>query len=275
MPLTAILAAADKTPDGRHAIQAAAQLASATGARLTLLEVVRLGSEGTVPTGRVASTRDPGGPTGELAAYAHWIGPIEPPVAPERTEVAVAYGIPGIEIGRLADQRAADLVVLGRRPRSADHPLILGETADAVVRRSPRPVLFVPPAVTAFHRVLVALDGTERTVRLLRPAYGLANALGGQVIAVTVLPGSNVGSDQAAARLKELIARASLPTEPITLTVRAGDPVEEILTQAEETRPAVLVIGYRRGGPPKVIGPTDIARNLLYAAPTAVLTIPL
>jgi nucleotide-binding universal stress UspA family protein len=274
MILTAVLAAADKTPDGRHAIRAAAQLAGATGARLSVLEVVRVGSEKAVPIGRVASSRHAHPPTEELSAYEHWVGPIDPSVADGRVEFAVAYGIPGIEIGRLADQRAADVVVLGRRPRSTDHPLILGETADAVVRRSPRPVLFVPPAATAFRRVLVALDGTERTIKLLRPAYCLAKAWGAQVAAVMVRP-TGGGSDDAAARVRGLIARGSDSAEPLALTVRNGNPIDEILDHAETTRPDVLVIGYRRGGPPKIIGPADIARNLLYAAPTAVLTIPL
>jgi nucleotide-binding universal stress UspA family protein len=277
MTLTAVLAAADKTPDGRHAIQAAAQLALATGARLTVLEVVRVGGEGAVPIGRVASTRDSHPPTEELSGYEHWVGPIEPSVTDGRGEFAVAYGIPGIEIGRLADQRAADLVVLGRRPRSTGHPLILGETADAVVRRSPRPVLFVPQAITTFRRVLVALDGTERTIKLLRPAYCLAKAWGAQVAAVMVRPTGSAGggSDDAAARVRALIARGSVSAEPLALTVRTGNPIDEILDHAETTRPDILVIGYRRGGPPKIIGPADIARNLLYAAPTAVLTIPL
>ncbi|MEO8449984.1 MAG: hypothetical protein ABI647_09350 [Gemmatimonadota bacterium] len=59
------------------------------------------------------------------------------------------------------------------------------------------------------------------------------------------------------------------------LAVRRGNPIEQILTQVKTIRADLLVIGYRRGGPPKITGPQDIARSLLLSAPSAVLTIPL
>ena len=55
-----------------------------------------------------------------------------------------AYGLPGIEIGRFAEHVRADLLVLGRKQRSRGQRLLLGDTADAVARRSRIPCLFVP-----------------------------------------------------------------------------------------------------------------------------------
>jgi len=268
--LASLLVAADKTPDGRHAIRAAAALAKATGASLTVVEVVRLSAEGQVPTGRLASSRDPGSGTPELTSFRAWVGHLES--EPSRTEIAVAYGVPGIEIGRVADERGADLVVLGRRPRSSDHPLILGETADALARRSPRPVLFIPPSIQTVRAITVALDGTERTASLIKPTAILAGAFGASVTAITV---GHQESPPNPERIRQLLARTPRVPDPLPLVVRTGDPIVEILGHLEETNPDLLVIGYRRGGPPKVIGPADIARNLLYSAPSAVLTVPI
>jgi nucleotide-binding universal stress UspA family protein len=73
---------------------------------------------------------------------------------------AVAFGIPGVEIARFAEHERADLLVLGRKPRSRMARLLLGDTADAVVRRSRCPP-FVPP--TAPCRVGA---GGDRRLRL-------------------------------------------------------------------------------------------------------------
>jgi nucleotide-binding universal stress UspA family protein len=187
----------------------------------------------------------------------------------------------------LAGQRSADLIVLGRRPRTREHRLLLGETADAVVRRSDTPVLFVPPETHALGRVLVALDGGDRSVRVLEVAAAFARFVAaGSLEAVIVEPDRD---DEAVAdspvplsgrslRLEAILsqfARDHPDLPPVPLAVRRGHVIDEILAEVEAARPDVLVIGYRRGGPPKVVGPRDIARNLLYAVPTAVLTVPL
>jgi nucleotide-binding universal stress UspA family protein len=237
---------------------------------LTLLEVTGIRANEPLPSGRLLSgKRHATAP--EVVDLTRWLGATIESCPPETTEVAVAFGIPGIEIGRIAEERKIDLVVLGRRPRSADQPLLLGEIADAVVRRSPRPVLLVPPAVTQFRRVLVAFDGTERTFVVLRPALALAAMLGATVTVVTVKHGGGAGD---LGRYSEALHRMAGPGPAPTTKVRAGNPITEVLAEVDETGADVLVIGYRRGGPPKVFGPADIARTLLYSAPSAVMTVP-
>lgn len=56
---------------------------------------------------------------------------------------AVRNGRPGGEIPRYAEEVEADVVALGTRGRHGDHGFVLGSVADAVVRRSDRPVLSV------------------------------------------------------------------------------------------------------------------------------------
>jgi nucleotide-binding universal stress UspA family protein len=198
-------------------------------------------------------------------------------------EVAVAFGIPGIEICRMADLRSAGLVVLGRRPRAPDHRLLLGETADAVVRRSGRPVLAIPQGITEFPRVLAALDGTERCSQVLACARQFADTVGATLSGVTVEPvlanedRSRVDLPRARSlKVRQLLAEAGQADgKMLPLRIRRGHPVDEILAAVDEAKASVLVVGYRRGGPPKEVKATETARNLLYAAPCAVLTVPL
>ena len=85
-------------------------------------------------------------------------------------DIGAAFGIPGIEICRFAEDRRADLLILGRKPRTRAARLLLGDTADAVARRSLVPSLYVPPGTGPIRRVLVALDGSERGMIVFRRA---------------------------------------------------------------------------------------------------------
>lgn len=284
-----VLVATDESANGRHAIRTARALIGANSAPLTILKVVPVAPDGHETAGRLLTTGTRQADVGSSPAldqFRAWLAadPEARPVAPE-PEVAVAFGVPGIEISRLADEREAGLIVLGREDRSPSHRLSLGETADAVVRRSDRPVLFVPPELGRIRRVLVALDGTERAAQVLEQANSLARRFGAALEAVTVEPDLEderaIGRQATlprgrSVRLGDAIRRLST-TDPgnVRLAIRRGNPIEEVLAQCGESQPDVLVIGYRRGGPPKVFGPADIARSLLYAAPCAVLTVPL
>jgi nucleotide-binding universal stress UspA family protein len=228
----------------------------------------------------------PGSQHEELERFKSWLGPELTEAPGLRPEVVVAFGVAGIEIGRLAGLRRASLVVLGRRRRAPDHRLLLGETADAVVRRCDTPVLFVPAEMRGIGRIMVALDASERAARVLEASLDVARQLGASVSAVTVEldgnePRAGSGSPMPRARSVRLgdllnrLPRGERGVPAVPLEVRQGNPIEEVLGAVTEHRPDLLVIGYRRGGPPKVVGPTDVARNLLYGAPSAVLTVPL
>ena len=108
---------------------------------------------------------------------------------PPHVEVGIAAGVPAIEICRLAERRQADLMVLGRKQRSQLGRLLLGDTADAVARRSGIPCLFVPPNSGPFRQVLVALDGSERGMLVLRGALGFALGAGASLRMMTVEAG--------------------------------------------------------------------------------------
>jgi nucleotide-binding universal stress UspA family protein len=59
----------------------------------------------------------------------------------EDITVHVAWGVPADEITKLATGLAANLIVIGKKPQRGLVRLLLGSTADEVVRRAPCPVL--------------------------------------------------------------------------------------------------------------------------------------
>ena len=268
-------------------MDAARTLAATAHARLTVLTVLPPRGNGSGTAGGLITRLHPDDrASADYQRFLAWLGPERGDGLARRPEIAVAFGVAGIEIGRVAGLRAADLVVLGRRSRGPHHRLILGETADALVRRSPTPALFVPEEVREIRRMLVALDGTERCMKVLESVLELAPVLGAMAIAsVTVEPllGDEASGPPPPARGRSLQLGEALPryaslarsVGPIPLSVRRGDVVEEVLREIARWGADLLAVGYRRGGPPKLVGPTEIARNLLYAAPCAVLTVPL
>ena len=285
MQLRHILAATDESDAGRQAVQTAFELASRASARVTVLRViateasrrlVRAGSGGT----------DNGYDETACSYLRRWLeaGVLAPSEA-SMVELAVAAGIPGVEICRFAEDAGADLVVLGRKRHSPMMRLLLGDTADAVARRSRVPCLFVPPGSGEVRQVLAALDGSDRGLNVLIEACDFAQATQTPLRTVTVerrpadeplhivddLPVAR--SSTLRGKVHEVLQRKSM--ENAQLAIRRGEVLERVLAEVQETGADVLAIGYHRGGPPGVIEAGSTARRLAHAAPCAVLTIPL
>lgn len=64
-------------------------------------------------------------------------------IADDAVETAVREGDPAAEIVNYARDVDADLVATGTRGRHGEHSFLLGSVAEAVVRRSPLPILTV------------------------------------------------------------------------------------------------------------------------------------
>lgn len=282
MQLHHILAAADDSEEGHAAIQAAITLARRSHARVTVLTVAELVTgDGIVQSvlGALRARVDQ-----ELRGLSR----------PPKVDLAAAVGLPSVEIGRFAETNNADLIVVGRKHRSAMQRLLVGDTADAVARRSRVPCLFVLAGALGFDRVSVALDGSERGMAVLVAAVDFTRTLAARLRAITVEPAEpqdpgqppvlTARSARLAQAIEELRLNASLGRggwqagpggAENALAVRRGDVVEEIVRALDHGGADVLMVGYRRGGPAGVIEAGSVARRLVHEAPCAVLTIPL
>ena len=108
MHLRHIVVAADDSAAGRSAVRTGLDLAARAGARLTVMRVVTA----------VGAREGPDAPGAALERLEQWLAAElagRPGVAPG---LGIAFGLPGIEICRFAEQRGADLLVLGRKHRS-------------------------------------------------------------------------------------------------------------------------------------------------------------
>lgn len=278
MELNRVIVATDASEAGRAAIRAGRQVAEASGARLTVMTAA-LKSAAAVAAG--AGGWDEGIDSLEALAR-HLRAELGAETLPTDIELDVVPGLPGIEVPRYAEEHGANLIVLGRKPRSQAARLVMGDTADAVARRSRVPCLIVPPVRTRFRRVLVALDGTVRGRIVCDTACAFARAIGAKLGVVTIepqhagepdalavqVPGAR--SERVARAARELAQRCGLDAEVI---LRRGDPVREIMAAAAEWD--VLVVGYHRGGPPGIIEGGSVARRLAHQVTGALMTVPL
>lgn len=284
MLLRHILAATDESEAGRQAVRAATALATRASARVTVLRVRAV--EG---TRRLASVGGNGDSAEDEVAQRHlrrWLeANVLSPADARKVQLATSLGIPGIEICRFAEQAEADMMVLGRKRHSAMMRLLLGDTADAVARRSRIPCMFVPDGSDRARKVLVALDGGDRGMKVLKEACDFARYVGATIHAVTV-ERRPVGeplrlvstpplarSSSLQQRVGELLVREGFPGG--CLSIRRGDILDQVTAEVQENEAQVLAIGYHRGGPPGVLEAGSTGRRLAHAAPCTVLTIPL
>ncbi|HEX6106075.1 MAG TPA: universal stress protein, partial [Gemmatimonadales bacterium] len=141
MNLRHVVVATDESDAGRQAVRAGVDVAARASARVTVMRTVpipavpvfvgvRGGSEGFGGTSEAV----------EVERLERWLeADVLPPDDRHGVLTAIAFGVPGVEICRFGEGREADLLVLGRKPRSQVVRLLLGDTADAVARRSRLP----------------------------------------------------------------------------------------------------------------------------------------
>jgi nucleotide-binding universal stress UspA family protein len=289
MNLCHILAAADESEAGRQAVRSAIDLAARARADVTVMRAVPVGAMAVAAGGTEVSDFDGVGMDRPSIQDLHqWIRTeLRAQRKPPHVQVGIAAGVPAIEICRMAERLEADLLVLGRKHRSQFTRLLMGDTADAVARRSRIPGLFVPPNSGPIRQVLVALDGSARGMIVLEGALGFALGAGASLRMMTVEAGPAEEPAELAyalpvaraarleSELQALLTRKPGPGAVLAVEVRRGAIVEQILATVDALGADVLVIGYHRGGLPGFIESGSTARQLLHTAPCAVLTIPL
>lgn len=265
MHITHIVAAADESDAGRQAVWTALELAALTRARVTVMRAVPFDGDGTP------------------AATAHlrrWAESDLPPLTePPAIRYAIAQGVAGIEIGRFAEREHADLLVLGRKLRSARARMLLGDTADAVARRSRVPCLFTLPSSATPRVVLAAVDGSDRGAAVLTTADDFAGQIGARLHVLTVEP--EHAGEPAHLAAATPVARSTRMRRQVRgtlgreLEVRRGEAADQILEAVDEHAADLVVLGCHRGGPAGVIEAGSTARRVIHTAPCAVLTVPL
>ncbi|HRP27572.1 MAG TPA: universal stress protein [Burkholderiaceae bacterium] len=170
-----ILVATDLSGPAQQAADRAARLARMSGSALRLVHVlgagvaaqlqslIGLGSE--LETRLVEATRQELQTLAERLAAEYAV----------QADAALLQGSVANEITRAADTMDADLVVLGARGKDFLRRLMLGSTAERLLRKSTRPMLVVKQrAHEPYRRVLVAVDFSAWSAPLVELARGVA-----------------------------------------------------------------------------------------------------
>src|SRR3954466_12334320 len=183
MQLRHIIVATDASEAGRQAVRTGLDLSSRSAARLTVMRVVAVKAlplMGAVGTCAGAAEREDG--AAELERLRCWLAPeLLATGRGPHPEGAVAFGAPAAEICRFAEARGADLLILGRKHRSPAARLLLGDTADRVLRRSRVPCLFVQPGTPPITQLLVAVDRSPQALRVFAAGRDFAAAAGAAI----------------------------------------------------------------------------------------------
>lgn len=207
-----------------------------------------------------------------------------PGFAPDRLRLTM--GSPHQGIVELARRERADLVVVGAAEGGALHRILLGSTADGVIRQASCPVLVVrsesafPPA-----RVEIAVDLSPSSANALRQGVDFLSRLGvglGETEVLFVLSPIEVGGlfhftpEQierfALDELHRFLAANGATLAPVR--VRSGYPWEEILAVLAERRAELAILGTHgsRGLERLLVG--SVAAGVMHRAACNLLVVP-
>lgn len=189
-PLRHVLACTDFSAPALQAAERAARIARAQGAALHLLHTVASGTLDELkrwlgadapPAQAVLAQADAELQAQARSLAADWQVPTRGTADAADRAAAVPLhrhldtGSVPEQAQRLAEALPADLVVLGARGAGALRRLVLGTTADRLLRLLQQPALVVRhPAQAAYRRVLVALDFSPWSMATLQTARRVA-----------------------------------------------------------------------------------------------------
>jgi nucleotide-binding universal stress UspA family protein len=134
----------------------------------------------------------------------------------------------------------ADLVVMGRRGEGAEWAgPQLGSVLETIVRHAQAPVLTAQAEMRPIKRILVAFDGSERAVDVLKVAAEMTNRKARTIVVLTVDDG-NSGRHDAWKMGKALLAEQSQKTTHLFIP---GHATREILRLATEEECDLIALG--------------------------------
>lgn len=206
-----------------------------------------------------------------------------------RARSLVRPGGAAATILRVAREEDVSLIVLSTHGLTGLSRLVLGSVAETVLRSSPSPVFLVRsfPAPldapsrgriesTPFHSLLVPLDGSDLSLRVLPLVLDLARPLDARVtlLYVNEPPGPNPHWLVPDRPLQEVERDLRAHTVPVTTSVREGDPAAEILAACRTNAADLLFMAtHGRSGPVRwLFG--SVTENVLHKAEIPMLIVP-
>ena len=192
-------------------------------------------------------------------------------------------GVPAEEIVRAAREKKADLIALSTHGRSGAFRLVAGSVAEEVLRRADVPVLVTRPStvIQESRRIVVALDGSDRSEAILPDVELLARKLEAEVHVIRVVQlviAAGMGEVPVALPpedpmpyLKGVVRRLEAAGLKATAVALEGGAADAILRYVEEASASLLCMAThgRSGLTRLMLG--SVAEEVLRKAPCPVL----
>lgn len=251
--LKRILAATDGSDHGACAVVSGAALALRAGASLHLVSVVEMALPPTISEAlneEAAEYEDRLLSDARRRARLQSCGSDMP-----EASVHVASGHAAPTIARLAEELAADLIVVGAHPRPQVIRFLVGSTAERVIRLAGRPVLAATGQRRAsFRRILAAVDLSANACIVLHVAAAIARQEDASIRVVHVHePFPTIVQDAAPYGAEELVSLASDAFQRLVegfdgdleleVRERRGDAGSEILDESDDWGADLIVLG--------------------------------
>jgi nucleotide-binding universal stress UspA family protein len=177
----------------------------------------------------------------------------------------------------------SDLIVMSTNGRSGLQRLLIGSVANQVIQSSSKPLLLLRPTgdwrsrSTSFHRLLVALDGSEFSERILPYVRTIALLFNSEVILLSVAEGSTSDAYRATMGqyLENLAAELRGSGLEVQARVIAGGPARTIVAVAEtEHADLIMLATHGRGGLDRLmLG--SVADRVMHHMPCPVFLLPI
>jgi nucleotide-binding universal stress UspA family protein len=208
-------------------------------------------------------------------------------------ELAVHEGTAPDSILSFAQERKADLIVMGTHGRRGYDRMVLGSVTDRVMRTAPCPVVAIckPPhestvageerhRVHHLNRILFCTDFSENSERALNYAISAAAEYNSELTLLHVLEGTPTSSKMEEAiatttqQLDKLIPEERRKTLKIKTTVRIGKPYPEIIQLALEAQIDLVVMGVHGRGALDLAVFGSTTNRVVQLGPCPVLAVP-
>jgi nucleotide-binding universal stress UspA family protein len=160
-----LLVPADGSPESEAVFSAIMPLVRSDAPQVTVLYVEEDPDESFAPPARLAKA---------CAALR---------AADVNAHLELRHGLPAEEILRAARERSVDLIAMSTHGRGGVVRMIAGSVAEEVLRKTELPILVTRPNVMVheWKRIVVALDGSERSESILPEAVRLARKLNAEI----------------------------------------------------------------------------------------------
>jgi nucleotide-binding universal stress UspA family protein len=208
-------------------------------------------------------------------------------------ELAVHEGTAPDSILSFAQERNADLIVMGTHGRRGYDRMVLGSVTNRVMRTAPCPVVAIskPPhestaagqerhRVHHLNRILFCTDFSENSERALNYAISAAAEYNSELTLLHVLEGTPTSSKMQEAiatttqQLDKLIPEERRKALKIKTAVRIGKPYQEIIQVVLEAQIDLVVMGVHGRGALDLAVFGSTTNRVVQLGPCPVLAVP-